>query len=284
MRRVGEETFTPDHFTREGFDTTPYLMPEYEIVTFPARDGIELSGFFIPSPVSATESQETIIVVHGFNDCKRRAISLLPAGMLHRNGFNVLVMDLRNHGDSARDTGRMTAGRLEALDVLGAWDWLIANRGVPAEKIGVMGYSMGGASTLIAMAQEPRIRAGWTDAAYANIDIVLQNELQKAGLPTFLSSTALQVGRWVYGVDLLEITAQEALGQLQDRPLYIVHSMTDESVPFASVDMLLTSAQDADQTQVQSWTVEDSLHVLTMFDYAEKYEAEMVRFFRESLR
>ena len=44
--------------------------------------------------------------------------------MLHRAGFGVLLIDLRNHGASDIDNGRWAGGSKEFLDALGAWDWL----------------------------------------------------------------------------------------------------------------------------------------------------------------
>ena len=44
---------------------------------------------------------------------------LTPAGMLWRNGFNVLLIDLRDTGDSTFQDGRSTIGNEEHRDVLG---------------------------------------------------------------------------------------------------------------------------------------------------------------------
>ena len=35
---------------------------------------------------------------------------LVPAGILHRAGFGILALDLRNHGDSAVPDGRWAGG------------------------------------------------------------------------------------------------------------------------------------------------------------------------------
>ena len=122
---------------REDFDTSPYFMPEPEVVTIPSRDaGIEVSGWYIPA---AEPDTPTVIVVHGVTACKRDHAVLLPAGMLHRNGFSVLLIDLRDHGDSTFEDGRYAGGTEEHRDVLGAWDWLQSAKGVPAERIGWSG-------------------------------------------------------------------------------------------------------------------------------------------------
>ena len=51
--------------------------------------------------------------------------------MLARSGFSVLMMDLRDAGDSDVEDGRVAWGTEEYLDVLGAWDWLKFGEGHP---------------------------------------------------------------------------------------------------------------------------------------------------------
>src|SRR5690349_12045407 len=66
-------------------DDTPYRMPSYQDVEFSARgDNLTIRGWFIPSD---TPSENVVIVVHGLRVCRRDPTVLLPAGMLHRNGF-----------------------------------------------------------------------------------------------------------------------------------------------------------------------------------------------------
>ena len=101
----------------ETFDTAPYLMPEPESVTIPSRDaGIELAGWYIPAD---DPDAPTVVITHGVSACKRDHTVLLPAGMLHRNGFNVLMFDLRDHGDSTFEDGRYAGGTEEYNDTLG---------------------------------------------------------------------------------------------------------------------------------------------------------------------
>lgn len=97
--------FTPAKFSRQGFDTSAYLMPDYETVSFPSRDPeIHISAFYIS--VSEPDAP-AVVIVHGIQDCKRMPAALLPAGMLYRAGFNTLVIDLRNMGDSTVDTAHI---------------------------------------------------------------------------------------------------------------------------------------------------------------------------------
>ncbi|HLO35912.1 MAG TPA: alpha/beta fold hydrolase, partial [Candidatus Deferrimicrobium sp.] len=107
-----------------------------------------------------------VILVHGYNACRRDWTVLLPAGMLHQAGFGVVVPDLRNHGDSDIDDGRWAGGAKEYRDVLGAFDWLRAH-GVPGERIGIFGASLGAATATIATGEEPGVAALWADSSYA---------------------------------------------------------------------------------------------------------------------
>ena len=79
-----------------------------------------------PGTYRARLGAPVVIVTHGLNGCKCDPNALTVAGMLHRNGFNVLLYDMRNHGQSDIDNGRAAIGNKEFQDVLGAWDWLIA--------------------------------------------------------------------------------------------------------------------------------------------------------------
>ena len=129
----------PDNFALHpewpaGFDVTPYFMTGYEPVKFPSRDpGIEVAGWWIPaSPPDPAAA--TVILVDGLGGCKNSIAVLAPAGMLWRNGFNVLLIDLRDTGDSTFQDGRSTIGNEEHRDVLGAWDWLVNEKGIDPKR------------------------------------------------------------------------------------------------------------------------------------------------------
>src|SRR5689334_17849550 len=92
------------------FDTTPYETANFETVQLPSRDaGIILGGWYLPTDPAAP----AVVIAHGFNRCKCDANVLTASGMLHRNGFNVLLIDLRNHRDSTRTTGHAAYGNTE---------------------------------------------------------------------------------------------------------------------------------------------------------------------------
>lgn len=148
-------------------------MP-YEDVQFPARDGTRLSGWFIPGQsVSKEQPTITLVIVHGWpwNRLGTPAETILTdlpgsspvqlihfAHNLHRNGFQLLMFDLRNHGQSA-NSGPVTFGIREASDLLGALDYLLERPDVDETYIGVIGFSIGANALLYALPQSSSIRA-----------------------------------------------------------------------------------------------------------------------------
>src|SRR4051812_46376480 len=126
---------TPEWFSVPNppeFDASPWFMPAPEAVSFPSRDEkITISGWYIAAD---DPNAPAVIVVHGHMACKHDQAVLLPAGMLHRNGFAVLLIDLRDHGDSTYEDGRYAGGTQEYQDALGAWDWLRSAKRMAAER------------------------------------------------------------------------------------------------------------------------------------------------------
>jgi pimeloyl-ACP methyl ester carboxylesterase len=123
---------------------------QYEEVEFTSRDGLVLSGWFIPP-----ENGAIIVLCHGFGG-NRLTVSPV-ARMLQGHGFGVLMFEFRAHGRSAGDLS--TWGWLETNDLLGALDYLQRRPDVDITRIGVMGYSLGGQVALRTAAVSPLIRA-----------------------------------------------------------------------------------------------------------------------------
>jgi uncharacterized protein len=275
---------TPADFTAVGtsdIDLSPYFMSTYETVSFPSRtDNVTISGWYMP--VADEANAPTVILVHGLNDCRRSAYILMPAGMLNRADFNTLVIDLRNHGDSQIIDGRYAAGTMEYRDVLGAWDWLVNEKGFAPERIGLFGTSLGAATVLIALGEELRITAAWEDSSFADINVAVTAELERSGFPTFLSSAGIFMGRVISGRDISSKSPLAAMQNLDGRALFITHGTADErlSVQYAAD---LAAAIQAQGESVESWIVEGSDHVRAMFDQTAEYESRLITFFQQSL-
>jgi uncharacterized protein len=272
-----DSPYTPAHYTIADVDTTPYLMPRYEDVRFPSRQRpLQLAAFWIP-----TDSPKAVIIVHGYSACRRSPTSLLPAGMLNKAGFNVLVLDVRDVGDSQVEDGRSAAGTEEYLDLLGAWDWLQQTQGISPDQIGIMGYSLGGAVAINAAGIEPGIQAVWTDSAFARLNDVLDDKTRQAEWLRPLQSVAILLGRLISGDDLYALTPLTQAQRIGNRPLYLVHGTADELVPYQQLGLLVEAARSGGGAP-QVWTTQSN-HVASMMDQTRAYEQRLVAFFNESL-
>ena len=274
----------PDNFALHedwpaGFDVVPYFMSHYETARFPSRDaGIEVAGWWIPKDPGAP----AVILVDGGGGCKNSIAVLTPAGMLQRNGFNVLLIDLRDTGDSTYEDGRSAMGNEEYQDVLGAWDWLVKEKGFDPGKIGVFANSLGGATALYAFSEEPRVAALFLQSTFGNLQQVIAAELQRNGYPTFLAPGAILMGRVIGGDNLVAHNPLDAIRKAGTRPVYIVHTRADERIAIDQAEQLAAAAKAAG-VNVTTWFPENGEHVQTPAVYPQQFEQRLVDFFRQAL-
>lgn len=274
------DTFTDlGGFWPEDFDFAAYAMPDYETVRFPSRAAeIEIAGWY----VAAAPDAPAVILVHGLGACKNVHSVLTPAGMLHQAGFNVLLIDVRDAGESTREDGRSAIGNEEYLDVLGAWDWLIAEKGIPPAQIGFFGNSMGAATTLIAFSQEPRVAALFVDSPFDNLPQIIREELDRAGYPQFLLPGGLAAARLFAGDNLLAFDPGEAIEQANGRPIFVVHGTADSRISVEHSRRLQARAEAAG-ANATFWFAEGVEHVRAAAAETAVYEQRLIAFFRQAL-
>ncbi|MEZ4668001.1 MAG: prolyl oligopeptidase family serine peptidase [Anaerolineae bacterium] len=260
-----------------------YAMPAYQEVTFPAReDQVTISGWYVPAQDVDETIAPSVILVHGLNDCKRYPYILMPAGMLNKAGFNVLMIDLRNHGDSQVVDGRYAGGVLEYRDVLGAWDWLVNDKHFAPEKVGLFGISLGAATVLIAFGEEPRVAAAWEDSSYADINETITAELSRNNYPILLEGAGVLMGSVISNHNITAKSPLETMSKLNGRPLFITHGAADArlSVKYAYD---LEAAAKANGQDVPLWIVDGSDHIRAMFEHTAEYEQKLVTFFKSNI-
>lgn len=276
---------TPGSFTVAGMDAeelATYAMPEPEDVSFGSRDerlpDLVLRGWWIPG-----EDPEgpAVILVHGRDSCRRDENILLTGGMLHRNGFGVLLMDQRDHGDSDDEDLRFAAGTEEYLDVLGAWDWLVDR--VPEERVGILGMSFGAATAVIAGGEEPRVQAVWSDSAFGDISVAMREYLEFYGHPSFLAPGGVLVARLVSGDDLTSKSPLAEMPAYEGRALGIVHGTEDETILVSHAAALQAAAEANNVAIGEYWIVPGMGHTRAIIDERVDYEPRLVAFFTDAL-
>ena len=124
-------------------------------VTFPADDGVRLSGWYVPSRNGAA-----VVLVHGGGGDRQGTI--LHARMLAKAGYGVLLYDARGRGESAGHEN--AAGWQWDRDVRGAVSFL-TSRGI--DHIGLLGLSTGAEAVVTEAASDQRVEAVVADGLQA---------------------------------------------------------------------------------------------------------------------
>lgn len=252
---------------------------DYEDVSFTSRRGdITLRGWFIPGP---DPTGPTVIFVHGLGGTRTSAGALLIASDLVEQGFNTLLFDLRGHGES--DGDRVYGGYLEQFDVLGAFDYLVQARGIPPDKIGVWGNSMGAGTSALAAAEEPAIRALVLDSTYANVsELIAQETARKTLIPewvaTVLTPGASLAAMVFYRIDVYDMTPEQAVEEL-DYPILLIHGEEDTRIPWSHSERVWKAAAEGSVM----WRVPGVGHVKAFAAHPTEYVERLASYFRRCL-
>jgi dipeptidyl aminopeptidase/acylaminoacyl peptidase len=271
----------PTSYTVPNVDATPYLLPDPTTTGFPARNDprVTIAASWYPSPAGL--DAPTVILSHGFTGCRLGPGDLLAAGMLHRHGIAILMIDLRNHGDSTKVNMRFAGGVVEYRDVLGAWDWLRA-QGVPERRLGLLGFSLGAATTMIAMGQEPRVAAIWADSSYGDIGSALRDELARNSYPAILQAGGVLAGKIIGGVDLESHSPLETTTLLHGRPIFLTHGLLDQRINVRYAYELAASVA-AHGEVAGLWIVPGAGHTEAIRLHPAEYEQRLSDFFLGAL-
>lgn len=206
-------------------------LPGSERVSFLAPDGVTLAGNFVP-PRNGT----LVVLVHGLFASRRQ---LLPeAQLLAAHGYGVLVFDNRAHGASGGSTA--TWGQRESGDVARAVDFVQQRAQVPAGKIGLLGFSIGGTAVIREAIDDPRIGGVVVEATYSSMGSEIEQMFSKYG--PFSKLPALWTAQALGGLDYSELVAEDLVCQLQPRPLLLVYGSGDSDVPSDQAERMSSAA------------------------------------------
>lgn len=248
-----------------------------ETVTIESRYGYPLSATFIPNPEPATK---TVVFLHGFMENRTMGLNYLDLYM--QSGFNLLLIDLRAHGESGGDS--VTWGNLEKYD-LDQWiTWV--NQRIPNGTIGVHGISMGAATALMhAELNENNKRVAFyvADSAYSDFETLLELQVNR-----FLYSTNLEIPKILlqYANIVSYFHSRSTFQQASPRkavrnvttPILYLHGEADQLVP-ASMSLEL---QKATKGPSEVFLFANSTHGSAIFDNQKLYK-KLVRNFIQSV-
>ncbi|MCL6631009.1 MAG: lysophospholipase [Alicyclobacillus herbarius] len=266
------------HPTHRPLTRTPSDMGlSYKNVTFPARtDNLSLSAWLIPNPRAYGR---IVIEAHGYHENRSLDKPALPlAKALHDAGFAVLMFDFRDEGKSPGQF--ISVGLYEQRDLLGAIDYA---RRIGYKHVGLLGFSMGASTALLATAKDPHVEATVADSPFANLASYLQDNLSVwTHLPKwpFTPEVLWEMTR-VLGIDPTQVNPAAALIHMPPRPILLIAGTADTTIPMENSKQLYREiSQNRDD---QLWIVPGAKHVGAFTVEPKVYTKRVVQFFQKYL-
>lgn len=248
----------------------------WDDVIFPSRiDHVELSGWYLP----ADEDNRCIILIQGTehhrNSPEIRALRL--GRDLVDRGFSVFLFDFRARGESGGV--RSSEGDREQWDLLGAIDY-VTSRGIPVEKIGLLGFSLGAGVAILVAAREPGIPAIVSDSGF--MDYMVDPSLLHIGrfrLPFWFAYLVAFAGKILYQADFSRVRPVQVVDRV-NQPIFFIHGENDAVVP---VEETMTLHEVSENRDDRIWIVPDAEHVNVYRTMPEDYVNRVSRFFRRHI-
>jgi dipeptidyl aminopeptidase/acylaminoacyl peptidase len=196
---------------------------DYENVSFLTEDNIRIVGWYMPRQGEATN--KAIIVLHGYPASKG---DLLARSKFLLADYNLLLIDFRYFGQSEGEY--TTIGARETLDLIAAVHFL-QDRGI--EKIGVYGFSMGGAVALMALpALGKQITAVVAEAPYSDLTMMIKEMYRYLGpLGRPLAWTTELASKSLLRIEPRLVSPAQAVRE-STTPILLVHSREDKVINF----------------------------------------------------
>ena len=205
-------------FPLRELDATPadWGMP-YEDVSLTTADGVGLHGWYIPR----SGAQRVLLFLHGnAGNISHRGDSI---AIFRRLGLSVFIFDYRGYG---RSGGTPTEAGLYQ-DAAAAWAYLSETRGLAANEVLIFGRSLGGA---VAARLASQVQPG---------ALILESSLSSAR--DFAQAVFPLLARLV--VVRYDFDTVARLAQVRS-PVLVLHSPTDEIMPYRLGEKLFESAHE----------------------------------------
>jgi dipeptidyl aminopeptidase/acylaminoacyl peptidase len=265
-----------------GHDISEWWMPSvpYEAVTIPVSDKINLSAWWI---TPANGNGKTVMVTHGIGTSRRDFNALMPTGMLVKSGFNVLLVDTRDTGESTCTDGRHSAGQEESDDFAQVAKWLVDTQGIKPESLGMFGVSGGAIMTSLLPAKTELVSAFAMEGTIFDFNAAATREVEYQGFPGFLWQLALASAQLFHGVNLTETAVSDSIQAAGERPMLILHGDADQRLDYQSSLDFVAYAESVG-SDIELETFEGADHTEGMLSESDRYAAALVEFFDKSLR
>lgn len=278
---IEETENKPDNWSlgdKADWDPSDYFIENYKEVSIFADDGeIELKSWWVENNLS----NPTIILLHGLTSSKNSPDILLPMGMMDKSEFNLLAIDMRDHGESTCEDGFYAAGQNETDDVVAAIDWL-TDKGISPSNIGIYGNSLGALVGLMTPAKTNEFGSIAVIDPPVDFETLVREEMSYQGFPTFLWEPIYHYALVFKRINMLKDIPEEALSKGSKQPLLIFTGLqSDRVLPHHSDDLVdIARANDIDYN---IYKYDGMGHTQILYFYTEEYSQLLTDFYKSTL-
>ena len=269
LNPASHHTLFENMSTQKTSDSTQWLDTHSVNVSIQSHDDLFLHASYIEQDTSVY-----VIMVHGYRGTGASIIS--PIKRFYKQGYNLLIPDLRGHGQSEGDYIGM--GWDDRYDIMGWIDYIIAKD--KKAQIILYGVSMGGA-TVMDVAGEvlpQQVKAVIEDCGYTSVWDVFQYHIP---MEKWQSEIALHMASVVTriraGYALEDVSPLKQV-QKSHVPILFIHGSEDDFVPCEMVNTLYQSATCPKEKLIiegaghaQSCSTDPKTYYSTIFQFIERY-------------
>ncbi len=246
---------------------------EFETFKVLTADQVELVGWFVPA---TKPTNACVIVAHGWGANRS---DIAGASIFLANKFNLVFFDFRNHGNSGGD--KTSLGCLEVKDLQAVTQYMKSQKKEFAERLGVLGYSMGGAVAITEAAENLGILAVAADSSFTSYkEVVYRYGTNFFHAPRLIIPITLFFAQSRLGFDPEDCSPIYHIAKLSPRPIFLIQGGSDDRVPVSDGEQLLAKAGEPKEL----WIVKEAGHNGAKESAPSEYEERVSGFFEKYLK
>ncbi|MCC5815181.1 MAG: alpha/beta hydrolase [Leptospira sp.] len=264
-----QRTMEEDRINQEVENWASFGLPEPEEHSFTNGD-ITLKAWYFPN---SFKRDCGVLLLHGFTGTRWGVMKYAP--IFWKRGCSIFAYDHRKHGESDGRYG--TFGYYEKYDLLNGLKYFESMSGIAPERIGVLGESLGAATSILALEGNDKYAFLIAESPYKDLDSIVGKkavEIYGSWVKLFIPvAYMISEIRADFTIDAVSpITAAKAI----KLPTLIIHSNMDDYTPHEhSIEIHKNMNSETSELVLTDW---GSKHARSINDDFEKFEAIVLEF------